>query len=330
MHCESRRRFLTLTLVGLALSVGMLPQVSRAAGEFPDRPLALVVPYPPGGSADIIARLIAAEMTRNLGQNVIVENRAGASAIIGTDHVAKSAPDGYTMIMGNVGSITIHPFTYRKLPYDPEKDLAPVSLLATVDTVLVANPGLPVKSIEDVIEFARKNPGKLTFSSSGVGSSPHLAGEFLKTRAGIDMRHISYRGSAPALVDVIGGQVDLMLDNLPSSLPHITQGKLRAIAVTGPERAKALPDTPAIGETMKGFEVVSWQGILVARGTPAPIVKRLNTAVIEAAGDPAVRKRLGEMGVTVETSTPEAFGQFIRRELTKWSEVVKAANVKLD
>ena len=329
MNHTTRRAFGKVSTLGFAFAAGLLPVLAPAA-DFPTRPLALVVPYPPGGSADIIARTVAAEMEKDLGQNVVVENRAGASAIIGTDHVAKSPPDGYTMIMGNVGSITIHPFTYAKLPYKPEKDFAPVSRLATVDTVLVANPALPVTTLNELIAYARKNPGKISFASSGVGSSPHLAGEFLKTRTGIDMKHVSYRGSAPALVDVIGGQIELMLDNLPSSMPHIKAGKLKAIAVTGPKRAKALPDVPTIGESLDGFEVVSWQGILVSAGTPPNVVDRLNQAVVKATLAPAVQKRLGEMGVDLEASTPAEFATFIKRELAKWSEVVKAANVKLD
>jgi tripartite-type tricarboxylate transporter receptor subunit TctC len=304
---------------------------AQGGAGYPVKPVRLVVPFAPGGSADIMARIIGQELAKGLGQNVVVDNRPGASAIVGTDHVAKSPPDGYTLLMGNVSSMTIHPFVYPRLPYDPAKEFAPVTLLATVTTVLVAHPSLPVRTVKDVVALAKSRPGQLNFTSSGAGSSPHLAGEFLKQRAGIEMQHISYKGSGPALIDVMGGKVELMLDNLPSALPHIQSGKLRAIAVTSVQRSPALPDTPTFIESgFPGFEVVSWQAIMVPAATPKDIIARLHTELVKALNTPQVKTKLGELGAEVVGNSPEQFAAYIRQETLKWSRIVKEAGIKLE
>src|SRR5438552_13835540 len=247
--------------------------VSGASAQtYPTRPIRLVVPFPAGGTTDILAREVGQRLSMTLGQPVVIDNRPGAAGNIGADLVAKSAPDGYTLLMGTVGTHAINASLYAKMPYDHVKDFAPIILVAGVPNVLVVNPSLPVNSVQELIAYAKANPGKLNFASSGPGTSIHLSGELFKVMAGVQMTHVPYKGSAPALQDLLGGQVQLMFDNLPPSLPHIKAGKLRALAVTSVARSPALPDVPTIAESgLPGFEASSWFGILVPAGTPSAI-----------------------------------------------------------
>lgn len=305
--------------------------LGASAQSYPNRPIRLVVPFPAGGTTDILARAVSQKLTEALGQAVVVDNRAGAGGNIGSDLVAKSAPDGYTLLMGTVGTHAINPSLYSKMPYDHVKDFVPVVLVAGVPNVLVVNPALPVQSVADLIKLAKDKPGTINFASSGSGTSIHLSGELFKTMAGVDMTHVPYKGSSPALTDLIGGQVQVMFDNLPSSLPQIKGGKLRAIAVTSMARAPALPGVPTINESgLPGFEASSWFGILAPAGTPAPVVARINAEVNKWLQSPDAREKLLAQGAEAAGGSPEQFGGYMRSETEKWAKVVKASGAKVD
>ena len=304
--------------------------VASAQG-YPNRTIRLVVPFPAAGTTDILARAAAQKLTEAFGQSVVVDNRPGAAGNIGSDLVAKSAPDGYTLLMGTVGTHAINPSLYSKMPYDHVKDFVPVVLVAGVPNVLVVNPALPVNSVADLIKLAKDKPGQINFASSGSGTSIHLSGELFKTMAGVDITHIPYKGSSPALVDLIGGQVQIMFDNLPSALPQIKAGKLRAIAVTSLKRAPVLPDVPTISESgLPGFEASSWFGVLAPAGTPVPIVARINAEVNKWLQTADARERLLSQGAEAAGGTPEQFAHHIRAESEKWAKVVKASGAKVD
>ncbi|HEY7788853.1 MAG TPA: tripartite tricarboxylate transporter substrate binding protein [Casimicrobiaceae bacterium] len=312
-----------LTVAPLALAQG--------AASYPAKPIRLVVPFPAGGTTDILARAVAQKLSEAWGQQVIVDNRPGAGGNIGSDLVAKSAPDGYTLLMGTVGTHAINPSLYAKMPYDHVKDFAPVILVAGVPNVLVVNPSLPVHSVQELIAYAKANPGKLNFASSGNGTSIHLSGELFKTMTGVQMTHIPYKGSAPALTDLVGGQVQLMFDNLPSSLPFIKAGRLRALAVTSGTRAAALPDLPTLAESgLAGFEASSWFGVLAPAGTPRDIVAKLNGAIATWLASPEAREKLSSQGAIAAGGTPDAFARHIAAETVKWAKVVKASGAHVD
>ena len=304
--------------------------VASAQG-YPTRPIRLVVPFPAGGTTDILAREVAQKLTEVLGQAVVVDNRPGAAGNIGSDLVAKSAPDGYTLLMGTVGTHAINPSLYSKMPYDHVKDFAPVVLVAGVPNVLVVNPALPGNSVSDLIKLAKDKPGQINFASSGSGTSIHLSGELFKTMAGVDMTHVPYKGSSPALTDLIGGQVQIMFDNLPSALPQIKGGRLRAIALTSLKRAPVLPDIPTINESgLPGFEASSWFGVLAPAGTPVAIVARINTEVNKWLQSADAREKLLGQGAEAAGGSPERFANHIRAESEKWAKVVKASGAKVD
>jgi tripartite-type tricarboxylate transporter receptor subunit TctC len=301
------------------------------AQSYPNRPIRLVVPFPAAGTTDILARAAAQKLTESLGQAVVVDNRPGAGGNIGSDLVAKSAPDGYTLLMGTVGTHAINPSLYSKMPYDHVKDFVPVVLVAGVPNVLVVNPALPVNSVADLIKLAKDKPGTINFASSGSGTSIHLSGELFKTMAGVDMTHVPYKGSSPALTDLIGGQVQVMFDNLPSALPQIKGGKLRAIAVTSLKRAPALPDIPTISESgLPGFEASSWFGVLAPAGTPGTIVARINAEVNKWLQSADAREKLIAQGAEAAGGSPEQFAAHIRAETDKWAKVVRASGAKVD
>jgi tripartite-type tricarboxylate transporter receptor subunit TctC len=303
-----------------------------ATGQsYPSKPIRLVVPFPAGGTTDLLARAMAQKLSEALGQQVVVDNRPGAGGNIGSDIVAKSAPDGYTLLMGTVGTHAINVSLYAKMPYDAVKDFVPIVLVAGVPNVLVVHPALPVKTVADLIKLAKDQPGSINFASSGNGTSIHLSGELFKSLTGVQMAHIPYKGSAPALTDLIGGQVQIMFDNLPSALPHIKAAKLRAIAVTSTKRAPALPDLPTIAESgVPGFEASSWFGMLAPAGTPREIVLRINAEVNKAlqAGD--MKEKLLAQGAEAVGNSPEFFVEYIRSETTKWAKVVKDSGAKVD
>lgn len=305
--------------------------VGAAAQTYPTKPLRLVVPFPAGGTTDILAREVGQRLTLSLGQSVVIDNRPGAGGNIGSELVAKSAPDGYTLLMGTVGTHAINPNLYAKLPYNNVTDFAPVILVASVPNVLEVTPSLPVNSVSDLIKLAKQKPGQVNFASSGNGTSIHLSGELFKAMAGVDMTHVPYKGSAAAITDLIGGQVQVMFDNLPSSLPQIKAGKLRAIAVTSTQRAPALPDIPTIAESgLPGFEATSWFGLLVPAGTPPAIITRINADVNQWLQSPDAREKLLAEGAVAAGGTAQQFAAHIRAETEKWARVVKASGAKVD
>jgi tripartite-type tricarboxylate transporter receptor subunit TctC len=298
---------------------------------YPSKPIRLVVPFPPGGATDILARNVAQRLTETWGQPVVVDNRPGAGGNIGSELVAKAAPDGYTLEMGTVGTHAINSSLYARMPYDHVKDFAPVILVAAVPNVLVVNPGVPVNSVQELIAYAKANPGKLNFASSGSGTSIHLSGELFKVMAGVQMTHVPYKGSAPALSDLLGGQVQLMFDNLPPSLPQIKAGKLRALAVTSATRAPALPDVPTIAESgLPGFEASSWFGVLAPAGTPPAIIAKLNAEIGKWLASPEAKEKLAAVGANGAGGTPEDFARHIQAETAKWAKVVKESGAKVD
>jgi tripartite-type tricarboxylate transporter receptor subunit TctC len=321
----------------LAALMLVISTASVHAQTYPSRPIKLIVPFPAGGTTDILARAVSAELTKSFGQSVIVENRAGAGGNIGTEVVAKSPADGYTLLMGTVGTHAINQSLYAKLPFDPIKDFAPVTLVAAVPNVLVLNVGLADKNkITDVrsfINYLKANPGKLNMASSGNGTSIHLAGELFKTETKTFMVHIPYRGSAQAITDLIGGQADVMFDNLPSALPFIKSGKLRALGVTSNKASPALPSVLPISKTggeLANYEASSWFGILAPAGTPKDIVNKLQQEISRALLSPAVNAKLVAQGADPVGNTPEQFAVFIKSETAKWAKVVKASGAKID
>mgnify|MGYP006147203337 CR=1 FL=1 len=331
----TRRRALgALGALGLTTA---LPLSALAQGAWPTaKPVRIVVPFAPGGTTDILARVIAPELSKALGQSFVVDNRAGAGGNIGAEIVAKSPGDGYTLLMGTVGTHGINKALYAKLPYDPQKDFAPVTLVAGVPNVMIMNTqrakALGINTVADFVRHAKANPGKLNMASSGNGTSIHLAGELFKARTGIFMTHIPYRGSGPALKDLIGGQMDVMFDNLPSAMPHIRSGSLKAFAVTSAVRSDSMPELPTVAEagTLPGFEASSWFGLLAPAGTPPEIVNRLQQETSKALSLPAVKERLLSLGAIPGGDTPPAFARQIDAEISKWAAVVKASGARVD
>jgi tripartite-type tricarboxylate transporter receptor subunit TctC len=314
-----------------ALAVAGVPGSALAADVYPSKAIRMVVPFPPGGTTDILARVAGQKLTEALGQQVIIDNRAGAGGNIGTELVAKSPPDGYTLLTDPGSTLTINPSLFSKLPFDTLKDFAPVTILAAVPNVLVVHPSLPVKNVKELIALAKSKPGQLNYASTGAGQSTHLSMELFKTLAGVDIAHIPYKGSSPALTDLLGGQVPMMFDNMPSSLPHVKAGKLRALAVSTLKRSPALPQLPTVAESgLPGFEVSVWFAVLAPAGTPREIVQRLNGALVKALQSPDVKQRLADQGAEPVGNTPEQFTAVLQRDLVKWAKVVKDANVKLD
>lgn len=300
------------------------------AQEFPDRPVTLVVPFAAGGSTDVVARIIGQKMSDDLGQQVIVENVAGAGGNLGADRVARAEPDGYTILMGTVATHALNPLILKTKPYDPEKDFAPVSLLVLVPNVLVVNPQLPAKNVAELLALLKAAPDQYAYASSGNGTPLHLSGELFKKMAGVSMQHVPYKGSGPALNDVIGNQVPIMFDNLPSSSGHIKSGTLRALAVTTKERAPSFPDVPTIAETIPGYETYTWNALFAPAGTPKEAIDRLNASARKALADPAVAEKMKGFSATIVGSTPDELAAHVKAELAKWGPVVKDANVQMD
>jgi len=317
-------------VAGAAAIAGTAPAAAQAQA-YPTKPIRLVVPFPPGGATDILARDVAQKLGEAWGQSAVVDNRPGAGGNIGSELVARAAPDGYTLEMGTVGTHAINASLYAKMPYDHVKDFAPVILVAGVPNVLVVNPALPVNSVQELIAYAKANPGKLNFASSGNGTSIHLSGELFKVMADVQMTHVPYKGSAPALQDLLGGQVQLMFDNLPPSLPQIKAGKLRALGVTAATRSPALPDVPTIAESgLPGFESSSWFGVLAPAGTPPAVIAKLNAEIATWLASPDAKQKLLAIGANAAGGTPDDFAKHIAAETAKWAKVVKESGAKID
>lgn len=319
-------------ILGLAATAALaLALPAGAQPAYPLRPISLVVPFPAGGSTDLVARVVAEKMSQDLGQQIVVENRGGAGGNVGSAAAAKADPDGYTLLMGTVATHALNPALYKKMPYDPVADFAPISLLVVVPNVLVVNPDFPAKDVAELIALLKAEPGKYSYASSGNGTPLHLSGELFKSMAGVDMVHVPYKGAGPALVDVMGGHVPIMFDNLPSSTEHIKAGKLRGLAVTTAERAPSMPDLPTIAEAgLPGYETYTWNALFAPAGTPPEVVARVNEAAVKALADPDVQAKLMGFGAVVDGSTPDELAAHVQAELAKWAPVVQASGAQID
>ena len=309
-----------VVLVGLILAIA-------AAWAYPDRPVKLIVTYPPGGGNDVIARLLAQKLTESMGQPVVVENHVGAGGTIGTARAAKAPPDGYTIVLVST-PFAMAPAFYPNLPYDTLKDLAPITLVGTAQNVLVVHPAVPAKSVAELIAYAKASPGKISAATLGGATTQHLAAGLFNQLAGTDILLVPYKGSAPAMNDLLGGQVQMLFNAMPTTMPHVKAGRLRALAVTGLQRAADAPELPTVAETLPGYEIVTWWGLLAPAGTPPPVLERLYREFAQALDKSDVRSKLGEMGVSIEAGGPAAFAALTTAEIAKWSKLIRLLGLK--
>jgi tripartite-type tricarboxylate transporter receptor subunit TctC len=305
---------------------------ATVVAQYPTKPIRLIVPFTPGGSTDILARAIGAELTKSLGQSVVIENIAGAGGSIGADRAAKAAADGYTLLMGHTGTLAVNPAIYPKLPYEPLRDFAPVAWVARVPNVLAVNPKVPATSFKELIQLVKAKPDELSYGSGGNGSAAHITTEFMKLQMGLNMQHVPYRGTSPAVADLLAGQIQLIFTGAPTLIQHIKAGKLRPLAVSSPKRLEALPDVPTVAESglagTAGFEADQWYGVVVPKATPAAIVKQLNEHINAALNQTEVKARLVAEGAQATPNTPVVFGQLIDSEIKRWAPVVMKAGIK--
>jgi tripartite-type tricarboxylate transporter receptor subunit TctC len=311
-----------LLLLGAAMAVSGQP--------FPSKPIRLIVPFPPGGAVDFYARVVQQPLSEALGQPVVIDNKAGASGMVGAEIVAKSPPDGYTLLLGNIASLAINVGLYTKMPYDPVRDLTAIVRTVDVNYALVVHPSVPANSVPELIAYAKANPGKLSYGSAGSGSLPHLGTELFKAQTGIDMLHVPYKGGGPMVTDLLGGTVQVVIADQANLMPHVQSGKLRALAVATPRRSPNFPNLPTIAETVAGFDATAWQGLAGPAGMPPEIVKRLNEAFNAVMAMPAVREKLNSGGLGVVGGTPEQFAQFVASEIVKWTKIAKDVGAKVD
>lgn len=317
------------TLAAATLAVAGMGS-ALAADAYPDKPLTMIVPFSAGGTTDILARIVGQALGQELGQTIIIENKPGAGGNIGAQQASRAKADGYTLFMGTVGTHAINQALYKKLPYDPAKDFAPLSRVANVPNLLVAHPSRPYKTVQEMIAYAKKHPGEVTYGSPGSGASPHVSGALFQSMTGAEMTHVPYKGSAPAISDLLGNQIAVMFDNMPSAIQHVRSGKLRPIAVTTAKRSPELPDVPTIAEAgVPGYEATSWFGLWAVAGTPAPILTKLQTALTKVLKDPAVAKKIADQGGEVVIETPAQFDAFIKSEAAKWGKVVKESGAEV-
>ncbi len=315
----------------LIFAFGACAASATQSHDYPSRPIRIVVPFPAGGTADLLARQIGQSMSETLRQQVVIENRPGAGGNIGADLAAKSKPDGYTLLMGTVSTHAINPNLYAKMPYDPVKDFAPVTMVAKMPNLLVVHPSVPAKNVAELIALAKAKPGALAFASAGNGTSQHLAGELFKKMAGVDMIHVPYKGNAPAVTDLFGGQVQVMFDNIPVSLQQVRAGKLRALAVTGPVRSPVLPDLPTVAEAgLPGYNVTSWFGLYAPSGTSPQIIERLNREANRALAAAQIRRRLTDQGIEPAGGAPGQLADFTHAELVKWGKIVRESGARVE
>jgi len=322
------------TLIGAAVLAAFFAPHAFAQGSaanYPDKPLRLVVPFPPGGGNDILARTLGQRLSEVVSQQVVVDNRGGAGGALGATIAAQANPDGYTLFLGSVGNLAQTPALKSDLPYNPVRDFAPASLVAVSSFMLAVHPGVPAKSVQDLIALAKASPGKLNYASAGTGSSLHMAGELFKYATGTDMLHVPYKGTGPAMADLVSGRVQLIFSTMPPVLPQVKTGKLRALGVTTIKRAAAAPDVPTIAESgVKGFNVSNWQGVLAPAKTPAPIMRKLNQDIIKSLAVPGMTEALAKQGLEPAGGKPEEFGALIKSEIAKYTQVVKAAKITVD
>ena len=326
------RLVLTLTAAFGCWNAAMAQTAATGSGQaYPTRVVRIVVAFTPGGAVDTLARTMAQKMTEAWGQSVIVDNRPGAGGTIGTDSVAKATPDGYTLTAGAVSTHAINAGLYKKLPYDPVRDFAPVALMAAVPNVLVVNPSLPAKSTKELIAIARQKPGALSYASAGAGTTLHLSGELFKSMAKVDIVHIPYKGSAPAVADVIGGQVPMMFDSITSSLPYVKAGRLRALGITSVKRSAAMPEVPTISESaLPGYDMNPWFGLFAPAGTPASVISKVNGEVARILALPDVKERLAAIGAEPMGGTPAQFAALVKADVAKWAKIVQEAKITVD
>ena len=317
-----------LSSLAAALLAASALLTGAAAQDYPSRPITLVIPYPPGGGNDVMGRSVAEKMSKTLGQTIVVENRAGAGGSIATRQVARAAPDGYTLVLGGTGTLAVNPTLYDNVGYDPRKDFAPVGLIGTGQLILVVNPNVPVKTIPELIALAKKETGKLSYASSGIGSGIHLGAVLFEQMAGVKLTHVPYRGTAPALTDLIGGHVQMFFSSLPPAVAIAKEGKVRPIAVTGAARSAVFPDLPTVAETLPGYEAVLHYGIIAPAGTPDAIIRKLSVALREAVASPDTKIRMAADGTEPLPSTPEEYAADIDKEEKKWSAIVRASGAK--
>ena len=315
------RHFAAMMLLGLAQWA--------AAQAYPTKPMRLVVPYPPGGPTDFVGRAISARLTELLGQQIVVDNRPGAGTIIGSELIARAAPDGYNLLFGTGGGTFLAPLILPKVPYDPQKDFAPVAMLVISPQVLVVHPGVGANSVKELIAVAKAKPGQLNFSSVGTGTSPHLGGELFKSLAGVDMVHVPYKGTAPAMTDLIAGRVQLAWSSIPTVLTHVQAGRLKMLGIGGTRRSPALQDIPTIADTLPGFELVTWYAIFAPTGTPAAIISRLNAETAKVLRDADLVKRFSEQGLEPTVMTPAELKRYTENDVNRWARLIKAANIRL-
>jgi tripartite-type tricarboxylate transporter receptor subunit TctC len=313
-----------LILIAAVLVVG-----DAAAQQYPSKPIRLIVPFTPGGTTDILSRMVGQKLSESMGVQVVIDNRPGAAGNIGAELAAKAAPDGYTLLMGPSGTLAVNPSLYAKLPFDPIRDFAPITLLAMVPSILVVHPSLPVKSVKELIAYAKSRPGQLNYGSSGAGGQPFLAVEYLKLMAGLNIVEIRYKGGAPLTTDLIAGEIALTITGIPTLLPHVKSGKLRALAVSSAKRSAAVPELPTISEAgLPGYDATAWYGLLAPAGTAPEIIAKLNTAAVTGIKQPDFAERLAAEGAETVGGTPEQFGEFIKAEILRWTKVIRAAGVK--
>jgi tripartite-type tricarboxylate transporter receptor subunit TctC len=314
----------------LLLAMPVVPSIALAQA-WPSKPIKWVVPFAPGGTTDILARTVGEKLGAALGQPVIVENRPGAGGGVGAEFVAKSPPDGYTLVGGTISTHAINASLYKSLPYDPVRDFVPITLIARLPNLLVVNPNVPAKNVAELVALMKANPGKYTFASSGNGTSQHLSGELFKSIAGVDMQHVPYKGSPPALQDVVGGQVTMTFDNITTALPLAKAGNLRALAVTTAQRSAVAPEIPTMAEAgLAGYEIGSWQGVFAPAGTPPEIVRRLNTEIVRILKSPEIRDKLTALGAEPVGNTVDEFSAMVKSEVVKWGDVVKRSGARVD
>jgi tripartite-type tricarboxylate transporter receptor subunit TctC len=316
------------TVMALAVAMASVFLHEAAAQTFPVKPVRLIVPFAAGGPNDVIGRLVAQKVGEQIGQPMVVENRAGAGGAVGTAFVATAPADGYTLLISGTSSLAINPSLYKKLPYDPLGDFAPVSLVGTAPSLLVMHPSVPVKTVKDLVALARSRPGELNYASGGIGSAPHLAGELLNSMAKIKLVHIPFKGGAPALTGVMSGQAELFMGGMSAAMPPVKNGRLRGIAVTSLKRSQFMPEVPTVAETLPGYDVVNWYAIFAPAGTPKEIVDRFNSEIVKAMATPELKKRFADLATDASTSTPDELGAYHRSEIKKWAQVVKTAGIK--
>jgi len=322
------QRYAMILLFGMAHMVAAQSPSTGSGQAYPTKPIRLVVPYPPGGPTDCVGRAVAAKLTEPLGQQVVVDNRPGAGTVIGSDMIARAAPDGYNLLFGTGGGTFLAPLILPKVPYDPQKDFAPVAMLVMSPMVLVVHPSVGANSVKDLVAVAKAKAGQLNFSSVGAGTAPHLGGELFKSLAGVDIVHVPYKGTAPAMTDLIAGRVQLAFSSIPTVLTHVQAGRLKMLGTGGTKRSPALPDIAPVADTLPGFELVTWYAVFAPAGTAAAIVNRLNSEIAKVLKDADIQKRFGEQGLETVVMTPQELKRYTENDVSRWARLIKAANIK--